>query len=166
MSTGATVTALHGWHHDSYDEAVAQIHQALGSIDDIEVFGRQVLVACYIRPKRTGKGLYMTTKQQTEDIFQGKAVLILKMGPDAGKGTPEFIAATWGAKGAPAVGDWVFLRSSDGLPISLVGDGAKRIQARDHEDNQIDVFEWDGWPCRIITDESIVGRMNKPHSVV
>ena len=166
MSTQGTATNLHRWHHDDYDEAIAQIRQQLGSIDDFEVFGKDVLVAVYMRPEKNAQGVYFTQKQQTEDIFNGKAVLILKWGPSAFSGDESYVQAQWGDKGAPAAGDWVFLRPDQGTPINLCGDGANRPQGPGIGGRPTDIWGWDGWPCRIVSDEAIIGRMNKPHHVV
>lgn len=158
---------LHGRYHDDYETAKAEIHQALGSIKDIEIFGAQVLIACYVRPKTGGKGkLWVTTKAQTEDIYMGKAFMVLKLGPDAFKGDKAYLKALFGEMPAPSPGDWIFLRSQDGVMVSLCGDGASRPKGRDHKDEEIDLYDWDGWPCKIVDHKSIIGRMNRPHSVV
>jgi hypothetical protein len=165
MST-ANVTALHGWHHDDYDEAIQQIKTHLGDISDLEVFGRQVVVAVYVRPSKNAAGIYQTAKAQQEDFWQGKAVLVLKCGPDAFSGSEEYARAMFGDKPPPQPDDWVFLRASDGMPINLCGDDAKRVQGKTFGGEMVDIFPWDGWPCRIVSDESIIGRINKPHSLV
>jgi len=162
----SNVSMLHKWHHDDYDEAKAQIHQSLGSIADLEVFGRQVLVAVYIRPNKSQTGLYQTVNAQKEDIYQGKAALILKCGPGAFKGEDSYVKAMFGDMPTPEPGDWVFVRPSDGLSISLCGDGASRPQGKTFHDEDVDLFAWDGWPCRILSDDSLIGRMNKPHTLV
>ena len=165
MSNLATISNLHRWHHDDYDEAKQQIHQSLGSIADIEVFGRQVLVAVYIRPNKSGM-IYQTVKAQAEDIYQGKAALILKCGPGAFKGEQSYLNTMFGHMPPPEPGDWVFVRPSDGFAISLCGDNAKRPRGKTFHDEEVDLFEWDGWPCRILSDDSLIGRMNKPHTLV
>lgn len=170
MSTGATVTELHKRHHDDYDQAQREIHQSLGDFSDFECFGHQVLVAVYVRPAFTqlpdGRRFYTTTKQQAEDVYQGKAVMVLKLGPAAFDGDDSYVQATFGPKGAPKVGDWVFVRPQDGVAINLCGDGAERPKGTDHQSNAIDLYEWEGWPCRLITDEAFLGRVKVPHHIV
>jgi hypothetical protein len=166
MGAMANVSELHTRHHDDYETAKREIHQSLGSIEDIEVFGRQVLVACYVRPAKGANGLYATVKTQTEDVYMGKAVLILKCGPDAFQGDDGFKAAMFGDMPVPAAGDWMFVRPQDGVGVNLCGDGASRPKGEDFRGNQIDLYEWDGWPCRMISDDAFLGRMNKPHEVV
>ena len=165
MST-ANVSTLHKWHHDDYDEAKSQIRQSLGSIDDIEIFGRQVLVAVYVRPEKSANGLYMGAAAQREDVYQGKAMLVLKCGPDAFQGDNGYEEATFGKLGRPEPGDWVFARASSGEPLSLCGDGAERPTGATFGGEMVDIYGWDGWPCRLISDEAILGRMNKPHTIV
>lgn len=160
------ISRLHKHHHDDYDEAKAQIAQAVGSLADIEVFGRQIIVGAYVRPNKTAGGFYIPISAQKEDIWQGKAVLVLRVGPDAFTGNDDYVRAVFGPKGAPVPGDWVFLRSDSGLQVSLCGDGAERVKGKDHRGEPIDLYDWDGWPCRIVADDSIIGRINKPHTVV
>lgn len=167
MSTMSNVSHLAKHHHDDYDRAKAEIFQQLGSYADIEVFGRQVLVACYVRPSTSLSGLTVTSgKGQTEDIYQGKAVLILKCGPGAFKGDDSYQKAMFGDMPIPAPGDWMFQRPQDGVLVQLMGDGAEKCRGEDRKGEKYDLYPWDGWPCRIVTDESFIGRMNKPHTVV
>lgn len=158
-------TQLHKLHHDDYGEAVGHIHTMLGSIKDIEVFGRQVLVAVYVRPVKMN-GVYQTKRAQMEDVWQGKAVLVLKLGPDAFQGDDSYVAATFGAGGAPQTGDWLFASQQSGFPVSLSGDGAERVRASDFRGDPVDIYDWDGWPCRIVPDTDFIGRITKPHSIV
>jgi len=160
-------TRLHKHGHDDYEVAKQHIHQMIGDFTEIEIFGRQVLVAVYVRPNRNPvTGLFMTTKEQKEDIWQGKAVLVLKCGPDAFQGDDGYVASTFGPGGAPKPGDWLFAAQQSGFPVSLSGDGAARVKAKDHRDEEMDVYEWDGWPCRIVPDDNFIGRLTNPTGVV
>jgi hypothetical protein len=161
-----TATVLHGWHHDDYDLAKRQIMQALGSSEDLEIFGSNVLVAVYVRPDRTARGFYMGSKKQIEDIYNGKAVMIIKCGPDAFKGDEGWTKAQYGERKPPEPGDWCFVREDMGVPIMFCGDGASRPKGEDRDGKAVDVYDWDGWPCRIIGHTDLIGRMNKPHTVV
>jgi hypothetical protein len=161
-----TVSNLHNWHHENYESAKAQIYHQIGDIGDLEVFGQQVIVAVYIRPNFTAGGLIAGTKMQKEDIYQGKVVLILKCGPDAFQGDESYAKAMFGDAPPPTVGDWVFLRSQDGTPISMQGEGAARVKVPDRRGDPMDVYDWDGWPCRIVKDDDIIGRAARPHSIV
>lgn len=163
----SVASMLHKWHHDDYEEAKRQILQALGSTDDLEIFGHNVLVAVYVRPEKSSKtGLYATPKQQTEDIYNGKAVMIVKAGPDAFQGDEAWLKAKYGTRPTPSPGDWCFLREDIGIEMQFCGDGAERVLGKDVIGRDISVYDWDGWPCRIIDHEALIGRMNKPHQVV
>jgi len=193
-----TVSQLHKQGHADYTEAVRDIHQAIGDISKEQIFGRQVLCAVYVRPSGTtkmedGKPVlkpdgtpvvtYVPASAQDEDVWQGKALLVLKLGPNAFQGDESYLRATFPPvlgedgkpvlddKGAeiidvPKVGDWLFARPNDGVPMSIMGDGAKRPQGEDYKGNPVDKFEWDGWPCRILQDESFFGKMSTPNKIV
>lgn len=169
-NSAQTARRLHSWHHDDYSEARDQIFQQLGDISETELFDNRVLVAVYIRPDvktlPNGKKIYGTAKAQREDIYQGAVVMIVKLGCDAFTGEPEFIAAKWGGK-PPKSGDWVFLEAQQGSAFNVVGDGAATLMSEDHRGDPVVMFEWEsGWPCRIVRDTEIMGRVAKPHQVV
>lgn len=161
-----SVSQLHNWHHDSYAEAEADIHQSIGDISKEEIFGRQVLCAVYVRPGKTNAGVHVTTSAQQEDVWQGKVMLILKMGPDAFQGEESYHKAMFGDAPAPKVGDWVFARPNDGVAMSICGEGAERPKGKDFRGDPLDKYDWNGWPCRILPDEQIFGRMSLPHHIV
>jgi len=60
-----------------------EILNKVGSLDGVEVFGSDVLVALYIRPQKTKSGIILADSTREEDRWQGKAGLILKLGPTA-----------------------------------------------------------------------------------
>lgn len=165
-----TVSQLHKQGHADYEVAKTEIHQALGDISKEEIWGRQVLCAVYVRPSchqiAGGKTVWTTTSAQEEDIWQGKALLVLAMGPNAFQGDQSYLDATFPGGKAPKVGDWLFARPNDGIAMSVMGEGATRPQGKDHLDRPVDKFDWDGWPCRIIQDESFFGKMSTPNKVV
>lgn len=167
--TAKTVSQLHKQGHSDYDEAKRDIHTALGDISKEEIWGRQVLCAVYVRPNVTtvaGGQVWMPQSAQEEDIWQGKALLVLKMGPGAFQGDRAYLDNTFPGGKAPQVGDWLFARPSDGIQMSVMGEGAKRPQGLDALKRAIDKFEWDGWPCRILQDESFFGKMSTPNKIV
>lgn len=166
MSTAATVTELHRRHHDDYEEAKREILQSIGSLDGIEVLQADVLVACYVRPQKSDKGFFITTKAQYEDVYMGKVVLILKCGPDAFKGDESYMKARFGAAAAPKAGDWCVVRPTDGVAMSVCGAGFSRPQGKDYKGEAIDLYDWDGWPCRLINHEVILLRVARAHEVV
>jgi hypothetical protein len=158
---------LHSWKHETDDLAKAHIHHMLGDISEIKIYGRQVLVAVYVRPIYNSRTkLFTSLKDQKEDFYQGKTVLILKCGPTAFDGDHSYLKATFPDGKPPKVGDWVFANQTVGLSTSISGDGAARVKFKDHRDEDCDVYEWDGWPCRFLMDDQIIGACDKPHAVI
>ena len=143
----SNVSMLHKWHHDDYDEAKAQIHQSLGSIADLEVFGRQVLVAVYIRPEKSAGGVLFAPSTRDEDRFQSKAGLILKAGPTAF----EDPTGNWFAGVNVRVGDWIMFRASDGWQMTLCH--------RSKSNAPINLL------CRLLDDTAVRARITDPNRV-
>lgn len=172
LSQPAQYTDPIGRHHRpfyaDYEVAKSHINQMVGSMDHFEVFARQVIVGVFTRPNVTPKGFFLPVSEIKEDWWQHKVVLLLKAGPEAFKGDDEgtYHRATFGDHAAPAVGDWLIMNASSGMQINWCGDGASRPQGKDHAGRTVDLFEWDGWPCRIVADDCFLGRLTKPHNLV
>lgn len=168
----AGITRHHRPAYDDYTLAKMHIFQMLGDIsgeDGLVLFGRQVAVAVYCRPNINPGGIILPTKEIKEDWWQHKVVLIVAVGPDAfGKvtGSPAYFKARYGDREPPKIGDWVFMNASSGMQISLCGDGHSRPQGVDSLGREYDLFEWDGWPVRILEDDSLIGRIGKPSAIV
>lgn len=115
-----------------------EILDAMGNIDDIEIFHNQVLVAIYIRPEKTKSGIIIPGQTRDEDKFQGKVGLVIKKGPDA------FFDASgkWFKDVKINLHDWVILRPSDGWQITV----HDRL-------------------CRILDDTDVRGRIPAPDAV-
>lgn len=157
----------HQQYYADYDDAKAHILQAVGDYSKMQLFGRQVLAAVFCRPVVTPGGIMLPEKDQKEDWWQGKVVLILKTGPGAFKGDESFHNETYGEGiDAPAVGDWMFANANAGIQVSLRFEGASRPQGLDKNGNPMDLFVGDGWPCRIFDDTHFYGRIEAPHVVV
>lgn len=114
--------------------------EALGDISGLEIFHNQVMVATYIRPERTSGGIYLPDKTLTEDRFQGKVGLVVKLGPLAFKDAGALVQ--FGGVTLQE-GDWVFYRPADGLEL-------------------FSVDATGGVPCRIFEDSQIMGRVPDP----
>lgn len=114
--------------------------QAVGNLDDIDIFHRQVLVAIYMRPKQTAGGIHLPDKHVEEDLYQGKVGLILKCGKAA------FVADKGWDFDDLRVGDWVIFKPSDGFPTSIMN-GKEKV------------------PCRILQDDDIKLRISHPDQV-
>lgn len=91
----------------------------VGTLDEIDVFHNQVLVAVYERPSeiktKTGMVLHLPDSVRGEDKWQGKVGLVLKSGPMAfvGKDPDEFAGQN------VKRGDWIAFRVSDGWSLML-----------------------------------------------
>lgn len=115
----------------------AKIVELVGNLDDIDIIGDLVLVACYIRPERTAGGIFLSDSARDEDVWQGITGLVLKHGPDA------FVDVD-GLKYEQRVevGEWAVFK---------VGD-AWRLNVRDV-------------PCRLVRDTSIRAKVKDPSIV-
>lgn len=166
----ASYSRLHSWHHDDYQVAKDHIMRQIGDFSDSQVFGSQVLCAIYIRPARNPlNGLEYTDKQQAEDIAQGKSMLILQLGPNAFGGPDAdgtYLKSMFGDYGAPKVGEWLWARSNSGEPVHISGEGAERVTYLSRQKDECNAYPFEGWPCRVLHDESFIGRVAKPHQVV
>lgn len=107
----------------------------IGDIDGIEVIGDMVLVAVYLRPERTAGGIIRPDMNKQEDVWQGKAGLVLKWGPDA------FIDPNTGDpyEQRAEVGEWCVFKAGDGWLLNI----------RDY-------------PCRLVRDTSIKLKVKDP----
>ena len=118
---------------DSPDDQKKLIFETLGDLDQYELLGEECLIALYAESNVlsrvkdvTGKTveLISTENRATESRYQGKAALLVKIGPTAfryhNNGQPyEGLA--------PKVGDWVVVMSSDGREIFLRDSATKEF---------------------------------------
>ena len=110
----------------------------VGDTSSVEIFNNQILVAVYIRPKKTKSGIYLTDKTTDEDRFQSKVGLVIKKGPTAFV-DPD---GKWFNDVSVDLGEWVVFRPSDGWSITV-----------------------NGVLCRILDDISVRGRISSPDTV-
>lgn len=169
----AGITRHHRPDYDDYEVAKQHIFQALGDIygpEGLRLFGKEVAIACFVRPAMyrvsEDKVWFRTIDDQKEDWFQHKVAMIIATGPSAFRGDDSYVDAQFGECGPPKIGDWVFCNASNGIQISLRGDGASRPQGVDNHGNPCDLFAWDGWPVRIISDDQFLGMIGKPQQIV
>lgn len=123
--------------------------EAAGNLEDYEVFHNLVLIATYVPPAKIFRGpdgkdvvFHHTDQKLEEDRFQGKAHLVLMVGPTAFKddGVAKFGGVTVKA------GDWVVVRPSDGFEMFI------RDRRKANE----------GISVRLIEDVFIRGRVSDP----
>ena len=122
---------------------------AAGDLSDYEVFHNLVLVATYVPPPKVMKGpngediqFHSPDNALSEDRFQGKVGLVLKVGPNAFK--DDTVAKFGGV--TIKQGDWVAYRPSDGHELFI------RDRRKFNE----------GLSCRLIEDVFIRGRVTDP----
>lgn len=164
---GATYAQLHKHHHADYTIAQEHIWRQIGELD-LEPFGREVVCAVYVRPLENPLTGWTTTEaKQREDIPQGKIVMVIAVGPDAFQGDEGYLAARFGAKGPPQIGDWLMVRAAEGHPTNIAGEGSEIVMYEDRHGEPHQAYGWEiGWPCRVINDEGFIGRVKNPHSVI
>lgn len=100
--------------HGDVDPAQELIDK-VGYIDDIDLFFNKILCAVYIRPEKTKTGIILTDDIRKEDEYQGKAAVVLKVGPTAflDDGPAKFHGQS------VKVGDWIAFRPSAGLKLTI-----------------------------------------------
>ena len=119
------------------------ILKRLGDLSSFDVFGNRVLVAQYIR-HRVSANIYAASQTQTEDRWQGKVGLVIRLGPQAFVDDDRFNFCGKRAK----VGDWVVFSVSDGTALDLVREGSM-----------------DRVPCKMILDDQVAAVISRPDIV-
>lgn len=109
-----------------------------GVIPGFQLFGNRVLVGIYQRPDKTESGLYIPGTTLAEEKYQGKAGLVLMLGHSAFQSDHNF---NFGPDKIE-VGDWVALKVTDGVAVSI-----------------------NGCPCRVIRDQDIWMKILGPDTV-
>jgi co-chaperonin GroES (HSP10) len=129
-----------------YDEdPKLEITNRVGELNDVEIFGSDVLVALYIRPEKTRSGIILADATRQEDKWQGKAGLVLKLGPTA------YLDENGEKFRDISVGDWVIFRPSDGWPVTL-----RAVNS---------VSSKDAVACRVVNDLHIKMRVSSPDAI-
>ena len=123
-------------HHE--DDPKQTLLKELGDLSNIEVFNNQLLLAIYVRPKKTKSGIMLTDQTTGEDLYQSKVGLIVKVGPTAF----DDPSGKWFRGIGLNLHDWVVFRPSDSWSINV-----------------------HGVPCRIIDDIFIRGKIEAPDQV-
>lgn len=88
--------------------------------------GSDVLVATYVQAEKTAGGIIRVDRVTHEDMWQGRAGLILAMGPTAFK----YAVGGYAWEGTKAeVGDWVVFRFADSWDLHMEGVGCRIVDA-------------------------------------
>jgi hypothetical protein len=122
--------------HD--EDPIKKIKDEIGNLGSIKLFNNEILVAIYLRPKKTKSGLYLSDQTTDEDRFQSKVGLLLMTGPKAFEPNNE----GWFEGENIGLDDWLVFRPSDGWAITV-----------------------HGVLCRILKDVQIKGRVQNPDEV-
>lgn len=112
-------TALKMVEQDSREEIRAKLK---GAERQIRIMGARVLVATYIRGEKTASGIYLPDRTRDEEKHQGKAGMIIAMGPLAFEDDDTH---KWGDD-KPGIDDWVMFNIGDTRRL-VVGDAECRI---------------------------------------
>lgn len=80
-----------------------------------EVFGNRVLVATYIPPDQTAGGVFLSDQTKDEQKNQGKACMVVGIGPNAFKSDQYYDFA----EQSVAVGDWICLWVYEARPLLI-----------------------------------------------
>lgn len=95
-----------------------------GALQDVEVMFNMVLLAIYIRPEKTKGGIIRPGLNVAEDAYQGKAGLVIKVGPNAFEDDGEY--NFHGQK--VQVGEWCVFKVGDAWPLSLNGIACRLVR--------------------------------------
>ena len=110
----------------------------IGDLSGVHMMADTVLIGTFIRPKKTAGGIIRPDVNVQEDVWQGKAGLVLKCGPDAFKDTPDY---SFNGE-TVSVGEWVVYKVGDAWSLNIKG-----------------------YPCRLIRDVSIKLKVDDPSIV-
>ncbi len=102
--------------------------QMVALLDDPEflVFHSDVLVATYVRPRKTAGGIIIPEKSVDEDRWQSKVGLVLKLGENA------FKTGAWGVAyegTVPKVGDYITFHTADTREVGLLGFSCRHVDS-------------------------------------
>ena len=106
--------------------------------EDIDITLNRVLCAAYISSERTKGGIIRPADTVAEDIWQGKAALVLKLGPSAFVDTNDITFGNFIVN----PGDWVTFKVGNSSQIEI-----------------------NGYPCRIVSDHYIESKVPDPRVV-
>lgn len=98
----------------------------IGNLSNFIVLGSDVLVATYVKPRKTAGGILLPDKSVDEDRYQGKIGLVLKLGESAFKYSGPF--AYEGT--VPKVGQYVAFHTSDTREIGIRGVSCRTIDSQ------------------------------------
>lgn len=123
---------------DPAEEIFKLVGMKKGKLDGYELAGNRVLLGTYKRPDKTKGGVFLTDNTKDEERNQGKACLILALGPTAFVDDKNYQFHGFKAE----VGDWIIVHTYETRPVII-----------------------NGFPCRIAKDTDIVAKVPQPDTV-
>lgn len=108
-------------------DPVDELIERIGDLSEFLVPLNRVLVGIYMRPAKTKGGILLTDNTRNEDLYQGKAGLVLKKGPIAFQDDDSFSFHGFN----PDVGDWVMFKPSNGIKFDIRSDEGHCILLKD-----------------------------------
>lgn len=125
------------------------LQDRIGSVDHVKLLHNQVLVATYIRPKKTSGGIWLTDDTRKEDEYQGKVGLVIAKGPLAfvDDDRNQFHGQN------VEIGDWISYRQSDGWQLVLRGAPTTENPKGEHH-------------CRMLQDIDIKAVLTSPDDLM
>ena len=101
-----------------FNAARKQVLDELGNLAGIRVTLNQILLAIYKPPEVTRGGIIRPDIVKAEDVYQGIAALVVKMGPHCFEQTSN-MDFTWSDDDKVQVGDWVMFRRGEGFRVDV-----------------------------------------------
>ena len=114
------------------------IFDKVGDLSGIQIFGNNVLIGIYERPKITKSGIHLADQTIREDEYQGKAGCVLLKGPAAFKSDDKYDFYGMDVQ----IGDWIAIFVSDGRKLVV-----------------------NGQLCRLVEDQFVRLKLDRPDTV-
>jgi hypothetical protein len=93
---------------DATFDTKQEIIDKIGDLSHYDLAAGEVLLAIYQRPEMTAGGIILPASNLKEDLYQGKAHLVVKIGPGC-----DFFGLD------VKLHDWVVVRPSDGWALDI-----------------------------------------------
>lgn len=125
--------------NESNEDAIKRTREKIEPfLEGFEILHNCILLVQYRRPDKTAGGIIRTENHKAEDIYQGKAGLVVKIGINA---FVDRDGATFNGQGI-AINDWAVFVPSSGKQLTVAG-----------------------VECRVLTDTAIFGKIARPDLV-
>lgn len=153
----AVMKVLHGVPAEYLKDLEQEIHDAVGDLSGIGLWGQEILVAPFHQPTIRKSGLIVTnSKQNIDDKWQSKTFMVLKLGDKVEAaalkvGRPMLEVGKW-YWGAPVEHDHLSVKGNGGMNRPPINGQPYR--------------EFEGWPCRTVLLGDIRGPILRPWEIM